>query len=560
LFHSIDNQRYKDIILRMSFIKFFLFFVCWVFMSPIFSQEIEWLLEPIITDVDELTLNRWGDDPKDTIVMVKKDGKVGFKNFQNEIVVPIIYSGRAIIRDEGFLEIRPGVSKDLYFDYKGNRLEKEQTKEFVKNHLQAKKIKKLLKIAKYLEELGFKIDLIDEGKELLVLYPRNKVSITIEEFRHLNAYEDKTMWISRRAGVDFINSEGTLVERVVDGTMSPRQKTGIYQLRVKKKTAYLNSRFEYILPLEDRKVNYDYNSNYLYYISSNQEGIILDVAGKEFFKKDSVSRLFRLDDSPYWLINYKNGGMAVYDIEEDSLRTVDFQLNGSPADGLIRSVRKENKRGVYNFAKGQMVLPMIYDQLISFGRLFMATEYETDSTKFNRNQLSKIKNGKRKLYLDDGSLVLNDSIRSMKSFRGSGLLVDLYNKPNLLFSYEGEKIAYKQGESVEFVGKGQFVRFIKHGEEKIKLGKVALVKPLIKKEEYELYDDVVESTRYYRTDFFAVKKGGKFGIIDENGTVIVPMEMEEIKKTRNSGHFMIKYNGAWGVPRLPKKEFVFGQD
>ena len=69
-----------------------------------------------------------------------------------------------------------------------------------------------------------------------------------------------------------------------------------------------------------------------------------------------------------------------------------------------------------------------------------------------------------------------------------------------------------------------------------------------------IYDD---AESFYEIGYAAVEKNGKWGLIDSNGAVVLPIELTEIRSfALSQGYLQVNKDEKWGIYSLLDKEYV----
>ena len=97
-----------------------------LFSSLMFSQSIDWVLEPIITDAEVIDLNLLKQD-EINLISVWKDGKWGMKNAQNEVLAPMEFDAPQVWSGGKYFDMRLG-KVQRYFDTEGYEVDRVEVK------------------------------------------------------------------------------------------------------------------------------------------------------------------------------------------------------------------------------------------------------------------------------------------------------------------------------------------------------------------------------------------------------------------------------------------------
>lgn len=109
-----------------------------LFLNVASSQEIEWLIKPIIENVSDVELNVSSKD----FITIKNKGKEGLLNFDNEILVPTDYRYVNVTFKNKLIAASKTAGGFDYFLIDGSQISKDEHAQLAKKY-NAKKKKKI---------------------------------------------------------------------------------------------------------------------------------------------------------------------------------------------------------------------------------------------------------------------------------------------------------------------------------------------------------------------------------------------------------------------------------
>jgi|GEM_PF-6807281 len=254
----------------------------------------------------------------------------------------------------------------------------------------------------------------------------------------------------------------------------------------------------------------------------------------------------------------KNGKQGIFDYAGNQVLPPEFDKISIQGWSTAFQVKKDNKYGWYS-STGQVMIPLIYDELDDFGSfqpkykgMFKATkdgkkgiidtngvivpvEYDELWSIYDGRYFVVTSEGKRGLYSTEGQLVLPieyDWVGHGKSRKCETLIT---RKGGLRgFFVNADTIVEAQFQRVEHILDRERLKkramapeaLLKVQNAKGKWGVIneqtgQIVVPVI-------YDDIPQQLRVNRVNYFVVSKKGKYGVLTAKGEITVPFNYQTI--------------------------------
>ena len=265
---------------RLNIDQYKYFFLILMFSSTsIKGQDIDWYIEPIITDVHGI----WKVDEKDSLLFVEDGNEnFGIKDFRNKWIVPVKYKGFNLLPELGAIQAlsRYGAGPYDYYDYDGNLIE-PISKYKVKHELNKIAFKKKMKLL----------------EELTINYPGIHFEIVkkdLQPFQH------------REVAFNAINSEGDTIIKDIKKSISNRGLNRLYNKgRLYNLKGQLIFDFGELIPYDVFK-----NGWFTAFDPRTEEYLLFD--DKYNLIESSEERMIRLEGSGHFVTDRNFGGKLQY--------------------------------------------------------------------------------------------------------------------------------------------------------------------------------------------------------------------------------------------------------
>ncbi len=534
--------------------KFWLVFVCSFLVNFLPAQEINWHVKPTITDVDRIILSDFEILKKPKVIKVKKGAYFGFKNTDDQIVVPIKYKGYSQVFYDDIIYVKIN-SKEYYYDQSGSLLKEADAQiAYEKNRLiQRKRI-----VEKYSAELlknGIRSSASKEYDFLNIEYGSKSISVSIDSLNYLRSFNNKSILINGAGKNRLYTYVDGLKYDFKDTEVIPQGAETFYVKR-DKHNGYMDNNFDFLIPLGDHKISV-YGEDGLAYINEDGEGVFLNIEGIEKLRLKDVESIQSIKETSYVSIKHTDGRVKILNLSTGELKNLDFELHLSNIRGLDQIASKNGKRGVVNISTLDQLIPFSYDKLSQIDHVYLGynlREPTKEELRKKPKSKPKLKNGIRYLHRLNGELLLRDSINRVSRLNKMGVLVNLASKQNKIYDLNYDEIEYKELAKRALVAfSGYFIKFDVELEKPSAVYHYCLSNKFINREKYELYQKVGKKINYEGKNYFPVKKNEKYGVIDETGRVVVPFVLDVVSRHSVGPFIEVRYNGSLGVINLSEQ-------
>lgn len=347
-----------------------------------------------------------------------------------------------------------------------------------------------------------------------------------------------------------------------------------------------------------------HNKQDVYIIKNKNKYGMYSLYGNEIIpiQFDKINRLY----NQFWIVE-SNNKKGIYNIySKKSLPTIFDEINFSSKVGVEFIVKKENKFGIYN-DEFEEIVPVIYDKIETVGIIELSLKneksYMLNGKILNKNILVDktfhihgqylsdtktyyiyVENNKLGIIDENDSIILKpkyvDIIPKLvqkNNFIPANIFFVKYDEKWGMIDLSNKVIAPIEFESIAFgsddyliVGKNGTKQFynlkLKNIIDKITfdkyfyLGKYSRIE---KSGQETLINNITmklvfpfkfENIMYLDdSNYFSVKKDGKYGIVDINDKVIIPLVYEELTIFSCGNKAVVKKDGKYGIVDIKNK-------
>ncbi|MDF1697384.1 MAG: WG repeat-containing protein [Saprospiraceae bacterium] len=515
--------------------------------SFVYSQDVDWVVEPIITDADEIDLEQSMQTTLN-LIKVKKDGKWGIKNTKNELIVPIEYKYTTIWRGGKHCEGRNG--RDQYFfDQEGYEVEFDEVdalnKKLNRERDEKKRIKNLEDLTAANPDVDFSTILV-RGKYHKYVALNKKTGDTISNNIAIKGFFVTSSMHSLQT-VDkervVVNGSGEIVKPFDKEADFVDRKGDRIIYRVKRPRGLFDENFNTILPFEYNDISFlteDFlevsKDGEVFNIIDVDGNIIPNTTGSSIYVSKKGMIIIKLD-------KYKTG---IFDPETQKVTEYDWKIGGRPIGNtnVYQITNKDTLSGLYDFDLNKEVVPCMYRRARVKGSLFVGGNYPV-SKKQRRSTLYQLKT----VFNLKGEEILKDSIKGIMQV-GPELIYTTDRNGNFT-EYDGQgKLRQKLPEGIQMLSKDN--RFISHQKRRENL--YIPINDYLSGKEAKGYTSISKPENNKEKTLFAYKvnRDGKQGVIDQNGNILLPLVFDEIKLESHYRKYLIaKVDGKWGVLHNP---------
>lgn len=504
------------------------------------------------------------------MILAKKDGKEGFIDINENVLIPFIYDDVGVFsksvdlapaaknKKQGFINRKGEIIIPFEYDYAS----------YVR-YFYEPGIAVLLKNGKYgvinaenktiIPFIYSKID-FSRGNEVIIAWQQDKwacFSTTGKQLSDFNNYE-----IVKKSPLGYLPADSKNLPILVKIEGNKEYFSKLYnndkylnasdkeqremEARGGTKYAYLDKNHNFIVPFG----MYDYADVFglgrKAIVANKGKYGIIDEHGKlalpleyDFVEQPSI---------------YSNYAKIFIATKQDAVTIFDENLNVIPTtdivsywdnDGNIFVTNQENKKGLVNY-NGKQTIPFLYDTL-----------YQEWSVPKVHGYIAK-KDGLYGLISRNNKIIQPFKYNYIYALHGSVVYIDQNNKVGIIdedgkitipFEYEAIYNTYYNHSYLEatFPNTENIYIVEKNGKIGTIDDKNNVIIPII-------YDGLSGWVEYGPEDHF-VKSNGKYGIISPKGEIIIPIEYDYVGLPQN-GIIRVRKNGKYGVVSWKNKEIL----
>lgn len=514
------------------------------------AQSIDWVVDPVFTDVDMIHTEEKSQDPI-KLIKVQKGKKYGFKNLSNEILLPIEYDRAFVWCDGEYMQAING-REQYFFDDEGYEvtLEEVEARESEIKNQKSNNFETERNKAKSLSEshpfFVFNIEPRNSRSYNLIILNASTLDTVLQErnFKKLSITEDN--YIIKEGSVYDPSGEKILTFGSYFDITS--ELNGYRTIRYKKKTQLYDSKFNplFTADFDDIKIIDDK------YLIRSIEGKyqLIDYDGN-VITPESGSYILTDDDNDWALIKGENETTA-YNMSTGAKKTYNWSLKTQSIGSKHTISDIDTLRGIYDISDNKVLLPPSHRRFYIAGGVFVAGDSKMSKRKaYKYRQSYDLKH----IYNSNGEKILSDSLRSV-TWIGKGSFVvqtgdsmtKLYNTDGKLVRELGENMSVRLSKDKQFISIVDKSKKEKHGfvwvsefiEDNITDTYQAVIAQLVSKDKKEKY--------------YVVKKDEKYGILNADKSIHTPIVLDELAKSISYYKYIpAMYKGKWGIIRNPAR-------
>ena len=275
----------------------------------------------------------------------------------------------------------------------------------------------------------------------------------------------------------------------------------------------------------------------------------IDKNGKEIVKmeQEDIYRVTEIDSSDVYIVASQNGRYALFKNKENltDYKYIDIDYNNK---ANVFTVQKNKTYGLIGI-DGKVIIPEKYQELMVVGIFVKAnldgTEYNFDlngnevensnfvsleSTSTGRFYISINNDYKYGVVDKDKNVVVENKYEYIEEIENTGLLIATVGKDITIYSGSLKEIVSVSDAKLERMDN--------------------YIKVVTSTEMYYLTSDgkkVDNKTVYLKNNLFASKSNNKWGFVDLKDNVKVPYEYDELTEFNEFGFAGVHKDGKWGV-------------
>lgn len=539
----------------MKALRFTFFFFCLLLINiqVLSSQKIDWYLEPVITDADEIV--RIYKDHE--LVLIKSEDEFsGIKNFKNKLIVPVKYKSLWILESEKAIKASEKFSggKQDFYDFEGNRIDdipKRKVSRILREQTVKRKKEKLEAYFRKFPKINFVEDESDKKRNhtsrvryMAINSKGDTIINNISYNPNFNIYLQEVCgkYIFRKG--KFFNFDGDLIKDF-GGVLSFRE---------------LDNGWMTIYYLDDGFHLYDQDLNFIlkeetgirsiidsrYYITG---GYLKKLTGKQINSKP-FKRVYKIEGTDcYSLENDDDGYAQIYNAETDKLFDLKYRhgyRNGEKRKkDNLQVVTENGKYGVVNMCDGKLLLEIEYGYAKVHDNYLVTAPAEFTKGKYEFNTYSILDR--------DGREIKTEFVREPRCFEDL-IILKTKESQNL---YDGDFNVVKELDYYEEYYFSDLTKTLTYVNFDAQERRNYFIKDILKGVDREYgHIEMIDSYkpgRKMKNFFPALGVNGLKGAMNALGEIIIPFVLDDILNIDHDNRdlIIVKKDGKLGIIKYP---------
>lgn len=517
------------------------------------AQNIDWVLEPIITDADRIDIEESIQLDGIKLIKVKNGDKWGVKDINDNVILPIRYDQASIWVNGNYAQGRMNRDVNSYFvDNEGYEVDynTEVSPASSKWQKDTKKFDRIENIKKTIIQKyqGYSYDKID-NKRVLLSTITNQVVITDVDHQQLYGINEKMIGHNANRKAEIYDNTGKLlrawtspskISKVIKDRIIVKEgdKYGLYDLDMNNILPHV---YDNLYKLDEE------------YLGAEQGGTYALIGLDGIVIESNLSKVKKIRSNGCIYTTDKMGKSKFYQDGSTIACQVDGKLKRGELGDLIKITNSDTLSGMVSIKTGKLEVPMKYRFLEVAGGVVLADNIPSILQKLRNGKFKRRRPtfGLKDVYNKEGQLILTDSILTAQYIGKNTFKVSnktrindkIYNlKDGTLLKTldETERIAVSPGGfvSISTMDKAAFKKFDSWEDF------------LLEKTEYSAILEEVTNRETSKKYYHAVQNS-KEGIIDEDGNIVVPFTLDKIDFNQYRQYLPAMYKGKWGVIKNP---------
>ncbi len=519
----------KIVNLIQTICYFMMIFFSTTFLHDIQCQSPTWFLEPIYTDIDNINI----ENSTKNLIYVEKGRLKGVKSITNEVIIPIQYESLNLYAESNVISVHDG-KQMLYFDLEGYSVSKEIGE---KAHAHWFKMN-TEKNKDYTLQSGKLFGIKAKGYTAYI----NKAQDTV--LRLTDAVNprlfDNKFYVAEGNGSQktrIFDLNGNFYKSLDESPNNlVHHKKGFYTNRTKDKAFLYNKDFQPINIAPSNNIWLDDSLDIMIF-EYNKKYLLTDLQLKPLLADTFNVYPHRINNSSLVIIPLSKETI-IYDVENKQSFTFDFNTITNEKSGDVLAFKdKDEKRGLFNFSDKKVIVEPKYDHLTFRDGLFIG-------------RFGDKKSKHHEILNKTGKVLFAGFYNSLMIIDDGYVITDTLNKVTW-YNTEGKVLKeFANGHSLTFNKESNTVRVNKLNEN----AKVYFIKDFLTSEKPVSYEDVgnrLNPRDKNNIPLFILKNKGKYGIIDQNGKIIInPIFSKHAQLYQDK--WVVEQNGKTGAIFIPK--------
>jgi len=506
---------------------FLIFLVSFISQIQLSGQKLDWHLQPVFTDVDDVDLEM----SEKNRILVKKDRLRGVKTTTNEVIIPVQYKDLHIYHENNVISASDG-KKMFYFDSDGYASTEELWTK-ANNALSNKNKQKQREYTLNSNKLyGIKVkghtSYINKNLDtILRLTASNDPILFDDKYYATKGFDGKSTHIYHK--------NGNLYKILDFSPANLNFNRGFYTCRFKHISYLLDSDFNEIMQSLSGSIRVD-----------DSLDVIIFEHDKKYFITDFKLNKIINDTFPAYPHIIKNTSLILFPLPDRTVavnvatkksESYPFTTRTNDRTGTKLIIKENGKNGVYDFLNNNYLIPTKFDFMTHNNGYFIG-KYGEKNTKHN-----EVLNGSgRSLYeghcfsinvINEG-FIITDTLRKIDWYDNTGKILKQFSAEYTL----------------NFNPSSSTVTVLKKNEP----SKTYFIHEYLSLEKPQFFEEIGERLNPKMKEnvpIYSFKNKGKFGIIDSKGKIIIePLFSRNIQVWEDK--WVVEYNNKIGVLNLPK--------
>jgi hypothetical protein len=520
------------------------------------GQSLNWVVEPIISDAESIRLHLREQDNQLNLVSVKNGRKWGMKNIKNEVLAPCEFKGSQVWPSGKYFDMIEG-RVQRYFDTEGYEVDQIEVDTYQKTISKKKSVREKEEKLKALKEqhewLDIYADVNERGNYIYVAINKETGDTICSQIRKKSFFSTNDKYsIQKNADtkkIEIRNPNGQVIKTLADKTRIEEARSNRFLVSLDRKKGLYSSKGEELLPLIYTRIRF-LTDDYLSVTKDNETYELVDLDGK-VISNATGSNIYKTGIDGKIAIAKSKYQVAIFDASAQKLVNYPFKLGGKKiGEGAYIVTNKDTLSGLFDILNDTEITPCKYRRVQRKGSFIVAGNYPS--------MRKRMRSKKKTKYLSvlnlDGEVILQDSMVSVTVVENKILVVKGVDGLYRVHDITGKLIKELPENTIISTSKcpKYFSATIK-GEKYNYL----TVEDFLAGNTSKGYNSVSEykKNRSRTKSFMIVKRGDKTGLIDSNGDIIIPIELDKLDIGHSSDKYITaRQDGKWGVLNNPLYE------
>lgn len=514
------------------------------------AQDINWIMQPNVKNVDQLTIPSSPEQNPLKLLMVKKDGKYGLVDVNGDIIIPVD-NDRVQVWNGGKHCSRYKNKVQKFYDNEGYELEEAEVVEISDNRQRSDQAVRMNEKIDVFKSKNSKIDVIKEGNRFVVINSETRDTL-VSRWNKKTKITENGIVLYQGSAPDYnliaVDVDGNELQRFGNNANIEYQDESNFIIKDLRKYGLYDSRFKQLLPNEYDRMSKIGDNRFI--IEKDDKCFIADSNGKPLYSM-TANYIYQSDDKKI-LIGQDKRATYLFDSTSNSFKTYDFGLASiykNKTKYLVTNT--DTLKGYFDLISGELIVPLKYRYASIENGLFIGTNDKFVKTKRMKRFYVNGHMSFKDVYNSSGDLILSDTIKSVERVAAGYFSCTMKDKKIKIIDENG-KVLKELEEGTRLNPKhGRFVGVQNSGQRGFRYYTKADFLAGKMDKSYSSLGDIL-TYKDSETKYIIAGNDGKYGIIDLEGNTLIPFVFEKIEENRKSSELMIvKKDGAFGIIKAP---------